>query len=199
MYIGYIGEKEGKAERDRRNEEIRSFAREKGIRVEGIYAEQAIGDIKEVVLPRCQGVIISNMRILGENLRQIKENLLYCREHKLQIYSIEDGYEFNEQNLSDDFFKGIDIAIEVRRDLISQTVKKVLKERKKEGKKLGRPFGAKVKSKLEKNTTEILQMINSGISKSEIARRLGVTRVTVLNFIKRNGLEARKRHQGERV
>ena len=84
--------------------------------------------------------------------------------------------------------KSLDVAIDIRSHLISQSTRKVLSQRKKEGKKLGRPFGAKVKSKLENNSTEILQMLDAGISKSEIARQLGINRASIYAFARRRGI-----------
>ena len=91
-------------------------------------------------------------------------------------------------NLTKDFFKGMDVAIDIRSHLISQSTRKVLSQRKKEGKKLGRPFGAKVKSKLENNSEKSLQMLNDGISKSEIARQLGINRASIYAFARRRGI-----------
>ena len=55
--------------------------------------------------------------------------------------------------------------------------------------KLGRPFGAIVKKRLEGKEEEIRQLLLQKVTKAEIARRLGVSRITVFNFVKRNGLE----------
>ena len=82
----------------------------------------------------------------------------------------------------------MNVAIDIRRNLISQSTRKVLNQRKKEGKKLGRPLGAKVKSKLENNSAIIKQMLDSGISKSEIARKLGINRASIYAFAKRHGI-----------
>ena len=100
-----------------------------------------------------------------------------------------DGYHFDESNLTADFFKGIDVAIEIRSNLISQNTKKVLKQRKNAGIKLGRPFGAVVKKRLDGKEDEIRKLLSQKVSKAEIARRFNVTRITVFNFVKQNGLE----------
>ena len=91
----------------------------------------------------------------------------------------------------------VDIAIEIRSNLISQNTKKVLKQRKNEGVKLGRPFGAVVKKRLDGKEDEIRKLLSQKVSKAEIARRFNVTRITVFNFIKRNGLENKASSQGE--
>lgn len=189
MFVGYIQNNEDKAEQIRQYQAVQSFAKEQGLKLDCVYSDYSFADIKEVILSDCVGIVIFNISALGDGLAQIKENLLFCREHKLQIYSIEDGYRFNENNLTDDFFKGIDIAIDVRSNLISQNVKKVLKKRKNEGVKLGRPLGALIKKRLEGKEEEIRKLLAQKVTKAEIARRFNVTRNTVFRFVKRNGLE----------
>ena len=189
MFVGYIQNNEDKAEKACQYQAVQAFAKEQGLKLDCVYSDYSFADIKEVILSDCVGIVIFNISALGDGLTQIKENLLFCREHKLQIYSIEDGYRFNENNLTDDFFKGIDIAIDVRSNLISQNVKKVLKKRKNEGVKLGRPLGALIKKRLEGKEEEIRKLLAQKVTKAEIARRFNVTRNTVFRFVKRNGLE----------
>ena len=189
MFIGYIQNNEDKAEKARQYQAVQAFAKEQELKLDCICADFTFADIKEMILPETEGIVIFNISALGDGLAQIKENLLFCREHKLQIYSIEDSYRFNEKNLTDDFFNGIDIAIDVRSNLISQNVKKVLKKRKNEGVKLGRPLGALIKKRLEGKEEEIRKLLAQKVTKAEIARRFNVTRNTVFRFVKRNGLE----------
>ena len=189
MFVGYIQNNEDKAEKACQYQAVQAFAKEQGLKLDCVYSDYSFADIKEVILSDCVGIVIFNISALGDGLAQIKENLLFCREHKLQIYSIEDGYHFNDNNLTDDFFKGIDIAIDVRSNLISQNVKKVLKKRKNEGVKLGRPLGALIKKRLEGKEEEIRKLLAQKVTKAEIARRFNVTRNTVFRFVKRNGLE----------
>ena len=189
MFIGYIQNNEDKAEQARQQQQIQSFAKDNNLKLECIYTDYAFADIKAVIMPNCEGVIICNISALGDGLAQIKDNLLFCQQHRLRVSSIEDGYHFYESNLTADFFKGIDVAIEIRSNLISQNTKKVLKQRKNAGIKLGRPFGAVVKKRLDGKEDEIRKLLSQKVSKAEIARRFNVTRITVFNFVKQNGLE----------
>ena len=189
MFIGYIQNNEDKAEQARQCQQIQSFAKDNNLKLECIYTDYAFADIKAVIMPNCEGVIICNISALGDGLAQIKDNLLFCQQHRLRVSSIEDGYHFDESNLTEDFFKGVDIAIEIRSNLISQNTKKVLKQRKNAGIKLGRPFGAVVKKRLDGKEDEIRKLLSQKVSKAEIARRFNVTRITVFNFVKQNGLE----------
>ena len=197
MFIGYIQNNEDKAEQAHQYQQIQSFAKDNNLKLECIYTDYAFADIKAIIMSDCEGIIICNISALGDGLSQIKDNLLFCQQLHIRVYSIEDGYHFDESNLTEDFFKGVDIAIEIRSNLISQNTKKVLKQRKNEGVKLGRPFGAVVKKRLDGKEDEIRKLLSQKVSKAEIARRFNVTRITVFNFIKRNGLENKASSQGE--
>ena len=197
MFIGYIQNNADKAEQARQYQQIQSFAKDNNLKLECIYTDYSFADIKAVIMSDCEGIIICNISTLGDSLAQIKDNLLFCRQKHMYIYSVEDGYHFDESNLTEDFFKGVDIAIEIRSNLISQNTKKVLKQRKNAGVKLGRPFGAVVKKRLDGKEDEIRKLLSQKVSKAEIARRFNVTRITVFNFIKHNGLENKASSQGE--
>ncbi len=189
MFIGYIKNSEDKAEQLREHKEIQDFAQKAGLDLSCVYSDSSFANIKEVILPTCQGLIICSISSLGASLSEIKENLFFCRQKDFDIFSIEDGYKLNSEILTPDFFKGIDLAINIRSDLISQNTKKILQRRKNEGVKLGRPLGSRVKERLEGKETEIRRLLSQKVSKAEIARRFNVTRVTVFNFIKKRGLE----------
>ena len=192
MFIGYIQHNNDKTEQASQHQLLQSFAKEQGVELDCVYCDYDFALLKGTFIPACKGVIICNIRALGKNLSEIKENLRYCQEKKLDVWSIEDGYRFSQQNLTEDFFRGIDVAINVRSNLISQNVRNVLKQRKNDGHKLGRPSGTTIKKRLAGKENEICRLLSNNISKAEIARRLNVSRLTVYNFIKQNKLERKE-------
>jgi DNA invertase Pin-like site-specific DNA recombinase len=75
----------------------------------------------------------------------------------------------------------------VERNLISQRTKEALARKRAEGVILGRPKGSKSKvKKLTGKEAEIKTLLDKKISKSAIARILGVHRLTVAEFVKEN-------------
>jgi DNA invertase Pin-like site-specific DNA recombinase len=79
------------------------------------------------------------------------------------------------------------LAAEIERNLISQRTKSSLANLKATGKKLGRPLASESqKLKLSKNSKKIRNLLSKGISKSQIAKILGVQRSTLRRFIERN-------------
>lgn len=188
MFVGYIPHNQDQADYADQYQSLNSFAKENGFVMGCVHSGDNFENVKSIIQSDCEGILINKISNIGPYLQDIKENLQFCQERKLKLFSIDDGYRFDDSNLTKDFFKGMDVAIDIRSHLISQSTRKVLSQRKKEGKKLGRPFGAKVKSKLENNSAEILQMLDNGISKSEIARQLGINRASIYAFARRRGI-----------
>jgi len=78
------------------------------------------------------------------------------------------------------------LSAEIERELISQRTKEALDRKKLEGFALGRPFGRKSdRLKLSGYEIEIQILLDNNTSKSAIARRYGVNRKTVVEFIKK--------------
>lgn len=188
MFIGYIQNNSDQSDYARQYQKLASFAEREGLVLGCVHTCDNFNHIKNIIQVDCEGILIGSISCMGPYLQDIKNNLQFCHDKNIKLYSLDDGYKFDHSNLTEDFFRGMDIAIDIRSNLISQKTRKVLCQRKQEGKKLGRPFGAKVKSKLENNAEEILQKLDSGVSKSEIARQLGINRASLYAFARRRGI-----------
>ena len=70
------------------------------------------------------------------------------------------------------------------REFLSLRTKQGLAAARAAGKKLGRPRGSRSGSKLRSNEVEIVDLLKKGLSSSAIGKVLGVSRSTVLRFIK---------------
>ena len=73
---------------------------------------------------------------------------------------------------------------EIERDLISERMKQGLAAARAKGRLLGRPKGSLGKSKLDGKEQIIQDELKYGVAKAAIARKLGVSRTTMVNFIK---------------
>ena len=188
MFIGYIQNNHDKTDYALQYQKLHSFAKEQNFVLGCIHADTNFKNIKDLIQPDCDGIIINKISNIGSYLQDIKDNLQFCQEKNLKLFSIDDGYRFDNSNLTEDFFNGMNIAINIRSNLISQSSQRALSQRKKEGKKLGRPLSLKVKLNLENNSAKILQMLNAGIPKSEIAKKLNINRASIYAFAKRHGI-----------
>ena len=187
VYVGYISGYLNKTEVKTVKESIADFVKRQG----GIIETFVFGGFMSLTSHLSQnvkGIVACNISSLGASLEDIKTCLLFCRHHNLQLMTLEEGYCFNQKNLTDLFFQNLDVVLDIRRNLISQNTKRVLQEKKKSGTVLGRKVGSKFPKKLAGHETEIKQLMSQYVSKTEIAQRFHVTRATLYNFIRENQL-----------
>lgn len=132
-------------------------------------------------------LVVSELSRLGRKLMQIMTILNYCMERELKILSVKENYELGDNINSKVLAFAFGLSAEIERNLISARTKEALARRKAEGKTLGRPSGKSVvQDLLRKDSNKIERLLSDGISKSEIARRISVSRTCLCLFIKKN-------------
>jgi DNA invertase Pin-like site-specific DNA recombinase len=77
---------------------------------------------------------------------------------------------------------------EIERDLISERTKQGLNAARAKGRLLGRPKGSISTSKLTGKDELIKEELKYGVAKAAIARKFGVSRTTLVNYIKTRNL-----------
>ena len=132
-------------------------------------------------------LIASELSRLGRNLLEVMGILQNCLEKDCQIWTLKENYRLGNDIQSKILAFAFGLAAEIERNLISQRTKSSLANLKATGKKLGRPLAAESqKLKLSKNSKKIRNLLSKGVSKSQIAKILGVQRSTLRRFIERN-------------
>jgi len=130
-------------------------------------------------------LICSELSRLGRNLLMIMGILNECMNRSIQVWTIKDNYRLGNDINSKVLAFAFGLSAEIERNLISQRTKEALARKRAEGVILGRPKGSKSKNKkLSGKESEINIMLTKHLSKSEMARNLGVHRLTLLEFIK---------------
>ena len=194
MVYGYIRVSTDKQTVENQRFEINRFC-ENHTMVVDRWIEETISGNKDVD-KRKLGIILDSMQKddilicaelsrLGRNLLMIMAILNQCMKQEVQVWTIKDNYRLGSDINSKVLAFAFGLSAEIERNLISQRTKEALARKKAEGVVLGRPKGSKSKiRKLTGREAEIQELLNKRISKSAIARILGVHRLTVAGYLK---------------
>ncbi len=194
MNYGYIRVSSDKQTVENQRFEIDKFCKKNGV-VINFWIEETISGTKEVE-QRKLGALLKKMKKddillcaeisrLGRNLFMIMAILHQCMRNEVQVWTIKDNYRLGSDISSKVLAFAFGLSAEIERNLISQRTKEALARKKAEGVILGRPKGSKSKvKKLSGKEDEIRVLLDKNVSKSAIARIMGVHRVTVDEFIK---------------
>lgn len=196
MIYGYIRVSTDKQTVENQRYEINRFCEIKELIVDK-WIEESISGTKEVEkrllgdllnkLKKDDILICSELSRLGRNLLMIMSILNQCMKNDVQVWTIKDNYRLGNDINSKVLAFAFGLSAEIERNLISQRTKEALARKKAEGVILGRPKGRKsTKTKLTGQEKNIKELLDGKVSKSAIARILGVHRMTVTTFIKKN-------------
>lgn len=193
--IGYIRVSSAKQTLEHQYFEIEQFAKKQGLKIdnwvkEKISSRKALKKRKlSILLDNLQenDVLIScEISRLGRSLLEVMRILEICLNKNCQVWTLKENYRLGNDIQSKVLAFAFGLAAEIERNLISQRTRSSLANLKASGKKLGRPFSAESKKlKLSKNAKKIQDLLAKGISKSQIAQKLGVQRSTLRRFIER--------------
>ncbi len=196
MNYGYIRVSTDKQTVENQRYEINRFCERENI-VIGQWIEETISGTKEPdkrklgkVLAKLQKddiLICAELSRLGRSLLMIMDILNQCLKREVQVWTIKDNYRLGMDISSKVLAFAFGLSAEIERNLISQRTKEALARRRAEGVILGRPKGRKSsRVKLTGREEEIARLLRRGYSKSRIARRLKVHRITLGKFIREN-------------
>lgn len=193
MNYGYI-----RVSTDRQNTlnqrfEIEQFCRLQSISIDGwivetisgtrSYNKRELGKLLRKVR-KGDAIICTELSRLGRNLFMIMDILNFCMAKECKVYTVKEGYHLGEDIQSKVLAFAFGLSAEIERNLISLRTKEALARKKAEGVKLGRPRGIKNhRHKLDSRGKAIHTLLEKGASKTEIAKRLGVSRKTLYNWM----------------
>ena len=194
MFYGYCRCSTDKQTVSHQHYEVQKFAAANGVRIDE-WIEETISSRKPLA-KRKLGELLNKMKEsdvlitpeisrIGRSLLEVMSILQTCLEKNCQVWTIKENYRLGADIQSKVLAFAFGLSAEIERKLISDRTKSSLDKLKKDGKKLGRPVGAKNKSlKLAKNRTRINNLLAKGLPKAQIARILGVDKMTMYRFLK---------------
>lgn len=197
MIYGYIRVSTDKQNAENQRFEINHFCRNLGLVID-VWIEEQISGTKSYdkrnlgvllnTIAEGDLLICTELSRLGRSLFMIMDILNLCMTKGCKVWTIKDGYRLGEDIQSKVLAFAFGLSAEIERNLISERTKEALARRKSEGITLGRPKGrCSGTVKLSGKEMEIREMLDLGLSYSEIAKRLGVHRTTVSSFVKKGG------------
>lgn len=197
MIYGYIRVSSDKQTVENQRFEINNFCKSRNMKVND-WIEETISGTKNynkrqlgrLLHKVCKDdiIICSELSRLGRNLFMIMEILNICMTKDCRVWTIKDNYRLGEDIQSKVLAFAFGLSAEIERDLISQRTKEALARKKAEGIVLGRPKGRRndpQKYKLHGKKLLIQELLNSNISKQEIAKICKVDRNTLERYIRR--------------
>ncbi len=166
---------------------LHKYAATNGFKLEIIYKGMSIEELCRNILNPQDILIIYDKGCLGNSLSSIRDILHLLAEKSIKLCCAAEDYIF--QPKSGDWLAGFDMAVGLRGQIASRRTAEALSERKAKGIKLGTKKGASLKKKLDGKESIIRRLLAKGMPKTKIARELGVSIVTLYNFIKDKSLE----------
>jgi len=193
MVYGYIRVSTDKQTVENQRYEINRFCT-RNVLVVDKWVEETISGVKQIherklgkllkTMKKDDILICSELSRLGRNLLMVMSVLNQCMEKDIQVWTIKDNYRLGNDINCKVLAFAFGLTAEIERTLVSQRTKEALARRKEEGIVLGRPKGSISKTKkLTGRETQMQALLKRNVSKSRIARILGVHRITLSNFV----------------
>ena len=173
---------------------IEQYAKENNLTVD-VWVEETISSGKRLserklgkLIPKLESgdiLITTEISRLARSLMELMSILQTCLEKECQIWTLKENFRLGTDVQSKVLAFAFGLSAELSKSLLQARVRESLARLKANGKKLGRPFGAKSRElKLEKHRHRLELMIKRGISKTKIAKTLGVHKCTIYNYLK---------------
>jgi len=182
VILAYLDKNEKNIDVEEQRQQIVRYAADKSLTIDMFVQDVDICSLNKSLETTNHTVIIANIVALGASLPKIKESLLLLAEKNLALFSVQEGFVWTLQDLKA-ICAGLDLIISIRSSLSSIVTKKALLERKSRGVKLGRKTPNK-KRFFDGREEEIRQKLAQGITKTQIAKDLGVSLGYLFSILK---------------
>lgn len=136
-------------------------------------------------------LIAGEISRLGRSLFMVMRILEFCMNNGIKVYTVKDNYELGDNITSKVLAFAFGLSAEIEREMISRRTKEALAKKKTEGVLIGRKPGSKNSiTKFTGKEALILQRLSEKVPKCEIAKELGIDRVTLYRYLKENNIVA---------
>jgi DNA invertase Pin-like site-specific DNA recombinase len=127
-------------------------------------------------------LIVSELSRLGRSTSEVIDLVNELIKKKIHFISTKQNIDIKKQDMNSKIIITMfSLFADLERDLISVRTKEALKSKKAQGIKLGKPKGTIQKSKFDKDTEKIKELLDLGLSVRKIAGILGLKNHIGLN------------------
>ncbi len=137
-------------------------------------------------------LIVSELSRLGRSVGQLATMVDIFINNKIKFIAIKENICLNGDGKKDiqttALVSCFSMLAEIERQLVSERTKAGLEAARARGKMLGRPKGSKGKTILDGREEFIKAELKYRVAKSAVARKLGVSRGSLVNFIESRGI-----------
>lgn len=195
MIYGYIRVSTDKQSVENQRFEISRFAKRQKLKINGWIEETISGtknytkrELGKLLEKTNDGdlIVCAELSRLGRSLFMIMEILNICLNKGCRVWTIKDSYRLGDDIQSKVLAFAFGLSAEIERNLISQRTKEALARKKSEGTVLGRPLGRKNSRQNRtclENKNLIKKSLATGISKSELSKKLHISRGTLYRYL----------------
>lgn len=193
---GYVRVSSNLQHEENQHYEIEQFALKNNLTIDE-WVEETISSGKELKkrkfnslfkkLKKDDILITTEISRLGRKTFEIMGILNDCLARGCKVWTIKENYRLGDDLNSQILAFAFSISATIEKSLIAARTRETLARLKSNGVKLGRPIGSKNKSyKLEGKEQEIKDLLEKGVSKTNICKMYGIHRSSLYHFIKRS-------------
>lgn len=130
-------------------------------------------------------LITTEISRLGRSLLEVMGILQMCLEKDCQIWTLKENFRLGTDIQSKVLAFAFGLSAELSKSLLQARVRESLARLKANGQKLGRPMGSHARAlKLQRNRDKVFDLIDSGISKNQVARTMRISKTTLYRFLR---------------
>ncbi|MDX1727579.1 MAG: recombinase family protein [Pseudoalteromonas tetraodonis] len=152
------------------------------------WKERKIGELIHNAMCPGDTLVVSEISRLARSTLQVLEILEVAAEQKLSVHIAKQNLVFTEKgNMTSTIMATVlGMVAQIEREFISMRTKEALAAKKAAGMELGRPKGKAAKVKLDDKRSEILSLLDKGVSKRSIAKIVDCAPSTLYDWFKRH-------------
>lgn len=161
----------------------------------GRISQRQLNKLLKPVLPG-DAVVAPSLSRLGRSINMLLSVLKMLYGRGVSIITINDGRIFLPDETTASYIAAMESFVALTTGIKTERGNEAIEKAKADGKQFGRPLGKKkdpAKIVLAGKTDRLVFLYNEGLSPAKIAEQLGVSRGTIVNYLKDNGISRNRR------